>query len=110
MADSPPSAAVGDLLAPGEPPAFEIVNGESESSLFFICDHASRRIPARLGDLGLTREEIETHIGWDIGAGDLARTLAASKDAPLVLSGYSRLVIDCNRPFESEGSIPASSA
>jgi predicted N-formylglutamate amidohydrolase len=110
MTDFAPSAVAGDLLTPGEPPAFESVNPESDGILLFICDHASKRIPKRLGDLGLTDEEIATHIGWDIGAADLARTLAASRSAALVLSGYSRLVIDCNRPLQSHGSIPSTSA
>jgi predicted N-formylglutamate amidohydrolase len=48
---------------------------------------------------------LEEHIGWDPGAADVARRLAAHLDAPLVLSGYSRLVIDCNRPLCSAGSI-----
>jgi predicted N-formylglutamate amidohydrolase len=40
----------------------------------------------------------------------VARRLSARLDAPLVLSGYSRLVIDCNRPLRSAGSIPEQSA
>ncbi|APR79039.1 Hypothetical protein A7982_04386 [Minicystis rosea] len=64
------------------------------------------RIPEALGSLGLSRSEIDTHIGWDIGAARVARHLSTLLDAPLVLSGYSRLVIDCNRPVHSPGSIP----
>jgi predicted N-formylglutamate amidohydrolase len=47
--------------------------------------------------LGL--EELATwqHIAWDIGAGELARGLADTLDAPAVLAGYSRLIVDCNR-------------
>lgn len=86
------------LLAPGEPPAFEIVNPAGTSSAFLICDHASNRVPARLGTLGLTEAQRADHIAWDPGAADMARRLSALLDAPLVLSGYSRLVIDCNRP------------
>jgi predicted N-formylglutamate amidohydrolase len=36
--------------------------------------------------------------------------LSAQLDAPLVLSGYSRLVIDCNRPLHNAESIAAQSA
>lgn len=106
------TTSVGDeaSLMAAEPPVVEAVNAGSDNVVFFICDHASHRIPERLGDLGLRSEEIRSHIGWDIGAADLARSLAASRAAPLVLSGYSRLVIDCNRPLESPGSIPAASA
>jgi predicted N-formylglutamate amidohydrolase len=98
------------LLGADEPPPVEVVNADSDSVFFFICDHASNRIPRVLGDLGLGEAERCTHIGWDIGAAALARLLAGEFRAPLVLSGYSRLVIDCNRPPASTGSIPETSA
>ena len=31
-----------------------------------VVDHASRRIPRRLGDLGLPPAELQRHIAWDI--------------------------------------------
>ena len=71
-----------------------------------VCDHASHRIPARLGDLGISESDRLSHIGWDIGAGEVARRLSALLDAPLVLAGFSRLVIDCNRPLCAPSSIP----
>ena len=39
------------------------------------------------------------HIAWDIGAAEVARRLSRQLDATLILTGYSRLVIDCNRPL-----------
>lgn len=98
------------LLAADEPPAVEIVNGDSDAPFLFVCDHASNRVPRSLGSLELLPTTLATHIGWDIGAADLARKLAASFAAPLILAGYSRLVIDCNRPLTSDGSIPSMSA
>jgi len=98
------------MLKSTEPEAVEILNPGSRSALFFVCDHASNRLPVSLGNLGLAASDIESHIGWDIGAAELARRLASMFSAPLVLSGYSRLIIDCNRPIISEGSIPQSSA
>ena len=50
------------------------------------------------------------HIAWDPGAADVARVLSELLDAPLVLSAYSRLVIDCNRPLESPESVAERSA
>jgi predicted N-formylglutamate amidohydrolase len=47
--------------------------------------------------LGLPELPSWQHIAWDIGAGELARGLAHALDAPAVLAGYSRLVVDCNR-------------
>lgn len=72
-----------------------------------VCDHASNRVPEALGSLGLTASALQTHIGWDIGAAAVARCLSEMLDAPLVLSGYSRLVIDCNRPPHVPTAIPA---
>jgi predicted N-formylglutamate amidohydrolase len=100
------TAAVSPLLAPDEPPAFEIVNPAGRADVLLLCDHASHRLPRRLGTLGLAPGQILEHIGWDIGAALVARRLAARLDAPLVLSGYSRLVIDCNRPPGVPSSIP----
>lgn len=94
------------LLHPDEPPALEIVRAEGTSPFFLTCDHASNRRPRAVGTMGLSDEELEDHIAWDIGAAHLARLLSERLDAPLVLSGYSRLVIDANRPFESPTSIP----
>jgi len=62
-----------------------------------LCDHASRAIPKGLGRLGLPELASWQHIAWDVGAGELARGLAHALDAPAVLAGYSRLVVDCNR-------------
>ena len=74
-----------------------------------LCDHASNRVPRALDHLGLAPSELERHIAWDIGAAAVTRRLAARFDAPAVLAGYSRLVIDCNRRIEDEQSILRSS-
>lgn len=100
----------GPLLMAGEPPALEVVNGDSSATVVLTCDHASNRLPRRLGNLGLAQRDLDSHIGWDVGAAGVARALSRALSAPLVLSSYSRLVIDCNRPPESPGSIPLSSA
>lgn len=95
------------LLHPDEPPVFEIVNPAGRAAALLLCDHASHRLPRALGSLGLSPERLREHIGWDIGAARVARRLSTLLDAPLVLSGYSRLVIDCNRPLSVATSIPA---
>lgn len=97
------------LLASDEPPAFELLNAAGKSHLVLLCDHASKRVPRALSNLGLAAAQLNDHIGWDPGAADVARLLSHMLDAPLVLSGYSRLVIDCNRPLQSAQSIPAQS-
>ena len=49
---------------------------------------------------------LERHIAWDIGAAAVADILSGRFDATLVKSGYSRLVVDCNRDLADETSIP----
>ena len=85
------------LLEPDEPPAFRVENPDGQSPYFLTCDHASARIPRRLGSLGVAPEDLQRHIAWDIGAAGVAVKLADALDAFAILSGYSRLVIDCNR-------------
>lgn len=94
------------LLAPDEPPAFVVLNPDGKSRVVLVCDHASCRVPRSLGSLGLSLNDLHSHIGWDPGAACVAQALARKLDAPLLLSGYSRLVIDCNRPLHSPESIP----
>ena len=63
------------------------------------------RCPSPWAISGSPRGICERHIGWDIGAAEVTRRLAERFDAPAVFSGYSRLVIDCNRKLGSETSI-----
>ncbi len=97
------------MIAEHEPPPFEIVRPEGRSRVILCCDHASHRVPAALETLGLSEADRLTHIGWDIGAAQVARRLSELLDATLVLSSYSRLVVDCNRPLHVPGVIPVSS-
>lgn len=95
------------LLAADEPAAvFELRRGGSAPFVIAV-DHASARIPKRLGSLGLSPRDLERHIAWDIGALGVAQGVAAALDAPLVAQNYSRLVIDCNRHPGVTTSIPA---
>jgi predicted N-formylglutamate amidohydrolase len=93
------------LLAPDEPAAFNVERAHGQSPFFLICDHASAQVPRRLKSLGLSAQDLQRHIAWDIGAAKVAVKLAARLDAFLILQNWSRLVIDCNRPPGSEQSI-----
>lgn len=88
------------------PEAVEFVNPHGRSPFVLTCEHASRHIPSEYRGLGLLDAEIARHIGWDIGAAAVTRRLSALLDAPAFLSGYSRLLIDLNRPLDAESSIP----
>lgn len=95
------------LIGAGEPAAFSVINPQGRARVLLVCDHASRRIPAALADLGLDELALGRHIASDIGAGEVTQRLSALLDAPAVLAGYSRLVIDCNRGLGDPTSILA---
>jgi predicted N-formylglutamate amidohydrolase len=94
------------LLESDEPVAVLEERRSGSSNFVIVVDHASRRIPRRLGTLGLPAAELERHIAWDIGALGVATQVAAALDAPLLAQNYSRLVIDCNRDPSVASSIP----
>jgi predicted N-formylglutamate amidohydrolase len=93
------------LMEDDEPAPFTVENERGASPFVLICDHAGRRIPRRLGTLGLTETELQRHIAWDIGARAVASHMARILDAVLIAQTYSRLVIDCNRPIGAPTSI-----
>jgi predicted N-formylglutamate amidohydrolase len=97
---------MGALLHDDEESPFLCVNAEGRSPYVLVCEHASRHLPRRLGSLGLSEAERESHIAWDLGAEKVARLLSRLMDAPLLLQRYSRLAYDCNRPPESPDAIP----
>jgi predicted N-formylglutamate amidohydrolase len=81
--------------------------GTSRFALF--CDHASNHVPPELRDLGLPPSELARHIAWDIGAAGVTEALSEILDAPAILCGTSRLVIDCNRHLDAPDLIPEAS-
>lgn len=80
----PPGAEAGAWAAGGSP-------------FLLAADHAGKRLPRRLGDLGISAAELDRHIGWDIGIWDVTTRLAELLGTVAIGQGYSRLVIDCNR-------------
>jgi predicted N-formylglutamate amidohydrolase len=85
------------LLQPDEPAPVALINPHGASRMLLLCDHAGNRVPRAMQGLGITADELARHIGWDIGAEAVTRTLAQLLDATAILQLYSRLVIDCNR-------------
>jgi len=77
--------------------------------VLLVCDHASNRIPPELNDLGLLRDQLETHIGWDIGAARVSKLLAEAFHVPVVQASNSRLVVDCNRRLDDPSAFPVNS-
>ena len=76
---------------------FTIVGQDRPGRWLVTCDHASNRVPADLGDLGISPEDMARHIAYDVGAAGLTLALAAALDSPAICSDFSRLVIDPNR-------------
>lgn len=91
MPDTSPAVA--------DPPPFELIRPDAPGPALILCDHASNAVPPSVcgGDLGLSAADMARHIAWDVGAAAVSRHLAAALDAPLVMSTFSRLVIDPNR-------------
>ena len=94
------------LLSPDDPPPYEIINRDGKAQLILVADHASRQTPKKLGNLGLHDAEFERHIAYDIGTETIIRMLSEKLDAPAVIAGYSRIVLDLNRPPGHPDSIP----
>ena len=105
MTQMEPLKQIETLLGPDDPPAFTIVNPDGMAKAVIACDHASNAVPARLADLGLPAETLRRHIAYDIGAAGIATHLAALLDVPGAIAGYSRLVIDINRPSDDFTSV-----
>jgi predicted N-formylglutamate amidohydrolase len=92
-------------VAPPSSSAVERLNAGGSAPLLLLCDHASNAIPVAWGDLGLDAESRRAHVAWDIGAAEVTRGLSAALDAVALLSGYSRIFIDCNRALDDPASI-----
>lgn len=79
------------------PEPFEIINGNHARGILLIADHARNRLPPEYGALGLDPGEFSRHIAYDIGIERVLRRVAEILDAPAVICGFSRLLIDPNR-------------
>lgn len=78
---------------------FQILGNDRPGRWVVTVDHASNRVPVEVagGDLGVARDDMERHIAYDIGAAGVARALGEALNSPVVMSNFSRLVIDPNR-------------
>ncbi len=106
MTNSSLPGEVATILAPGEPPPFEVHNEAGGAPVLLLCDHAARFVPGALNNLGLSEAELSRHVAWDIGIAEVTRDLAQRLDAPAVLSHFSRLIIDPNRALDDPTLIP----
>ncbi|WP_414475807.1 N-formylglutamate amidohydrolase [Microvirga sp. M2] len=91
--------------APVAKPVVLVENPQGRSPILLICEHASKHLPERYGTLGLSADQLESHIAWDPGAVGVAKELCRLLDAPLIHAGVSRLVLDLNRDPSAPDSI-----
>lgn len=90
-------------------PAFAQARRDATGPFLLLCEHASPNVPPCYAGLGLDASERERHIGWDIGALDLASALSEALDSPLIHATQSRLLMDLNRDPAAVDAIPANS-
>jgi predicted N-formylglutamate amidohydrolase len=101
-----PGSAEGEvdeypLIGPGDPAPFSVINPQGRAPVLLVCDHASRAFPRAMNQLGLADWVLDRHVACDIGAARVTHHLSERLDAPAVLAGYSRLIVDLNRKLTS---------
>lgn len=78
------------------------IDGDFAGRVVLTCEHAGRALPPPWSwpeeDLWL----VDTHWASDIGAAAFTRRLATLLGAPAVMSEFSRLLVDPNRPLDSQ--------
>jgi len=105
-ADHPLTSESDNLIQPGDAPPFIHHNECGKAPVLLVADHASPYFPASMNQLGLDDWVLDRHVVWDIGSDMLARCLADLLDAPLIMAGFSRLLIDPNRQLDDPSAFP----
>jgi predicted N-formylglutamate amidohydrolase len=78
------------------------IHGPQHASWAITVEHASEELPTGWEWPESDRNWLGTHWAIDIGIASLSRKLATHLQAPAVLAGFSRLLIDPNRELTSE--------
>lgn len=75
---------------------------QNDFKLMITCEHASNELPARVKDLRISQEDLESHRGYDIGAFAVYEELVSKFKPDFYSSGrYSRLFVDLNRSLRN---------
>lgn len=73
-------------------------------SWLITAEHASNRVPGRWQALFAGDPLVlDSHRAWDPGTGELARALAGTLNAPLLMGRITRLLVDLNRSASHPG-------
>lgn len=81
--------------------AVEVIRAGNDGRAVFTCEHASSRLPEPWRWPAEDAWLSGTHWTYDLGAADLARELALALCSVAVLSRFSRLLADANRPIDA---------
>lgn len=81
--------------------AWEVVRTSGHAGVLVTCEHASQRLPEPWQWSEQDRRLVDTHWAYDLGAAELTRDYADAIGATAVLSRFSRLLADPNRPEDS---------
>lgn len=87
---------------------FSQIGIPTRHNIVTVCDHASNFVPEGI-ELGVSRQIMQKHIAWDIGAAGVVGRLARRHAFPAHLGEISRLVIDLHREEEARELIPQTS-
>lgn len=78
------------------------IDGDFDGRVVLTCEHAGTELPPPWSWPEADKRLLGTHWACDIGAGAFTRRLAKALDAPAVLSNFTRLLVDPNRPLDAE--------
>ncbi len=81
---------------------FHTHNEDGAFPAIILVEHARNFIPDNRHGLGLTKEQLQTHIAWDIGVEKVTKHISDALDIPSIFGNYSRLLIDINRSIHDK--------
>lgn len=95
--------STAEWQAPATAEAYETVAATAASPAVLItCEHASNRLPPGWSWPASDAHLAAQHWGYDLGIAPFAHHLARALGAPAVLSRFTRLLVDPNRPLGHE--------
>lgn len=92
----------GDVSGEAHEHPYEVIAGNEHAPVFLTCEHASERVPAPWRLSERDARLFGTHWAYDLGAAEMTRELAHELEAPAVLSHFTRLLVDPNRPEDAD--------